>query len=259
MKTALTVAGSDPSGGAGIQADLKTFAAHGVYGMSVITSVTSQNTTGVFGVFDMPENVIKSQLDAVFTDIFPNSVKIGMVSSAEIIKAIAEALKKYNAKNVVLDTVMVSTSGCPLLKADAVSALTSYLFPLSDIITPNIGEAEILVGFEIKSEDDMLSAAKKIYDDYGVCVLLKGGHLDGAASDILYDGHETWFRGEKINNPNTHGTGCTLSSAIAARLALGYDIQSAVKSAKDYVTGAIDYGLNLGKGRGPLNHTWSLN
>ena len=240
MKAALTVAGSDSSGGAGIQADIKTFAAHGVYGMSVITSVTSQ------------------KLDAVFTDIFPDSVKIGMVSSAEIIKSIADALKKYSAKNIVLDTVMVSTSGSPLLREESVKTLTEVLFPLADIITPNLYEAKILSGFEIKSADDMVRAAKMIYSNYGTAVLLKGGHLAGDASDLLYDGEETWFCCEKINNPNTHGTGCTLSSAIAANLALGHDIKTAVGNAKKYVTGAIRSGLNIGKGRGPLDHMWNL-
>ncbi len=259
MKAALTVAGSDSSGGAGIQADIKTFAAHGVYGMSVITSVTSQNTTGVYSVFDMPKSEVTSQLDAVFTDIFPDSVKIGMVSSAEIIKSIADALKKYSAKNIVLDTVMVSTSGSPLLREESVKTLTEVLFPLADIITPNLYEAKILSSFEIKSADDMVRAAKMIYDNYGTAVLLKGGHLAGDASDLLYDGEEeTWFYGEKINNPNTHGTGCTLSSAIAANLALGHDMKTAVGNAKKYVTGAIRSGLDIGKGRGPLDHMWNL-
>ena len=258
MRTSLTIAGSDSSGGAGIQADLKTFAAHGVYGMSAITSVTAQNTQGVFEVFDIPERTLKAQLDAVFTDIFPDSVKIGMVSSSVIVNAISEALSEYNAKNIVLDTVMVSTSGSALLKDDAVNALTSLLFPLADIITPNLYEANILCGSHIKSENDMINAARSIYDKYGVCVLLKGGHLDSASNDLLYDGSETWFSAERINNPNTHGTGCTLSSAIAANLAKGCDIKTAVRNAKEYVTGAINAGLNLGKGRGPLNHMYKL-
>ncbi|MCC8161404.1 MAG: bifunctional hydroxymethylpyrimidine kinase/phosphomethylpyrimidine kinase [Oscillospiraceae bacterium] len=258
MKTALTIAGSDSSGGAGIQADLKTFAAHGVYGMSVINSITSQNTTGVYGVFDIPSEVVASQLDAVFEDIFPNSVKIGMVSSAEIIRAIADKLRQYKAKNIVLDTVMVSTSGCSLLRSDAADALTSLLFPLADIITPNIYEAQILCDFEIKSENDMVRAAEAIYSKYGVCTLLKGGHLADTSNDLLYDGEITWFKSERVNNPNTHGTGCTLSSAIAANLAMGYDMKTAVKNAKGYITGALKDMMNLGKGSGPLNHMYKL-
>ena len=258
MKTALTIAGSDSSGGAGIQADLKTFAAHGVYGMSAVTSITAQNTTGVFEVFDIPESTVSAQLDAIFTDIFPDSVKIGMVSSAKIIETIAMSLRKYNAKNIVLDTVMVSTSGCPLLKDDAVDALTSLLFPIADIITPNLYETAILCGFEIKNESDMIKAAHDIYQKHNVCVLLKGGHLETTSSDLLYDGNETWFKTEKINNPNTHGTGCTLSSAIAANLSMGCDIKTAVKNAKTYITGAINAGLDLGKGRGPLNHLYNI-
>ncbi|MCH5210772.1 MAG: bifunctional hydroxymethylpyrimidine kinase/phosphomethylpyrimidine kinase [Oscillospiraceae bacterium] len=259
MNTALTIAGSDSSGGAGIQADLKTFAAHGVYGMSAITSITAQNTTGVFEVFDIPEKTVSAQLDAVFTDIFPDSIKIGMVSSAKIIEAIEKSVRKYNAKKIVLDTVMVSTSGCPLLKDDAIDALTSLLFPIADIITPNLYEAAILCGFDIKTENDMIQAAHDIYQKHNICVLLKGGHLETTSSDLLYDGEETWFKTEKIDNPNTHGTGCTLSSAISANLAIGYDIKTAVKKAKDYITGAIDAGLDIGKGRGPLNHLYNIN
>jgi hydroxymethylpyrimidine/phosphomethylpyrimidine kinase len=258
MKTALTIAGSDSSGGAGIQADLKTFAAHGVYGMSVITSVTSQNTKGVYDVFDIPPQNVASQADAVFSDIFPDSVKIGMVSSAEIIKSISDKLKLYNAKNVVLDTVMVSTSGCPLLKSDAVNYLTSLLFPLAKIITPNLYEAQILCGFDIKSEDDMVNAAEEIFKKYSVCTLLKGGHLANTSNDLLFDGHVTWFKGEKIDNPNTHGTGCTLSSAIAANLAIGYDLKTAVKNAKAYISGALSDMLDLGSGSGPLNHMYTF-
>ena len=259
MNTALTIAGSDSSGGAGIQADLKTFAAHGVYGMSAITSVTSQNTQGVFGVFDIPSETVASQLDAVFTDIYPNSVKIGMVSSAEIIETIAKKLKKYSAKNIVLDTVMVSTSGHALLQKDAVDALTSLLFPLADVITPNLHEAQILCGFDIRSENDMVKAAETIFSKYGVCVLLKGGHLANTSNDLLFDGSITWFKGERIDNPNTHGTGCTLSSAIAANIAMGHDMKTSVKNAKNYITGALRDMLNLGKGSGPLNHMYKIN
>lgn len=258
MKTALTIAGSDSSGGAGIQADLKSFAANGVFGMSVINSVTSQNTTGVFGVYDIPCDVVASQIDAVFKDIFPDAVKIGMVSSAEIINTIADRLKYYNAKNIVLDTVMVSTSGCKLLRDDAIDALTSVLFPIADIITPNLHEAQILCSFDIRSESDMVRAADVIYNKYNVTVLLKGGHLANTSSDLLYDGNETWFEAVRIDNPNTHGTGCTLSSAIAANLAKGMDMKTAVKSAKDYITGALSDMLDLGKGSGPLNHMYKF-
>lgn len=258
MKTALTIAGSDSSGGAGIQADLKSFAANGVFGMSVINSVISQNTTGVFGVYDIPCDVVASQIDAVFKDIFPDAVKIGMVSSAEIINTIADRLKHYNAKNIVLDTVMVSTSGCKLLRDDAIDALTSVLFPIADIITPNLHEAQILCGFDIRSESDMVHAADVIYNKYNVTVLLKGGHLANTSNDLLYDGNETWFEAVRIDNPNTHGTGCTLSSAIAANLAKGMDIKTAVKSAKDYITGTLSDMLDLGKGSGPLNHMYKF-
>ena len=258
MKTALTIAGSDSSGGAGIQADLKSFAANGVFGMSVINSVTSQNTTGVFGVYDIPCDVVASQIDAVFEDIFPDAVKIGMVSSAEIINTIADRLKYYNAKNIVLDTIMVSTSGCKLLRDDAIDALTSVLFPIADIITPNLHEAQILCGFDIRSESDMVRAADVIYNKYNVTVLLKGGHLANTSNDLLYDGNETWFEAVRIDNPNTHGTGCTLSSAIAANLAKGMDMKTAVKSAKDYITGALSDMLDLGKGSGPLNHMYKF-
>lgn len=256
MKTALTIAGSDPSGGAGIQADLKTFSALGVYGMSAVTSVTSQNTLGVTGVFDIPVEVVRSQLDAVFTDIFPDAVKIGMVSSSEIIEEIAERLRQYSAKNIVLDTVMVSTSGHTLLNPDAVSALTKYLFPLADIITPNLYEAQILCGFEIKNEQDMLRSAECIYSKYGANVLVKGGHLADTSNDLLFDGKPLWIEGRRIDNSNTHGTGCTLSSAIASSLALGYDIKSAVENAKTYITGALADMLDLGAGSGPLNHMY---
>lgn len=258
MNTALTIAGSDSSGGAGIQADLKTFAANGVFGTSVITSVTSQNTQGVYGVFDIPADIAASQMDAVFEDIFPDAVKIGMVSSGKLIEVIADKLNKYKAKNIVLDTVMVSTSGCPLLNPDAVDTLTSLLFPIADIITPNLHEAKILCGFDIASKADMLKAAEFIHDKYNVCVLLKGGHLAGTSSDLLYDSDAVWFSAQRINNPNTHGTGCTLSSAIAANLAKGHDIKNAVKNAKDYITGALSDMLNLGNGSGPLNHMFKF-
>lgn len=258
MNTSLTIAGSDSSGGAGIQADLKTFAANGVYGMSVITSVTSQNTQGVYDVFDIPLNTVASQLDAVFTDIYPDSVKIGMVSSAQIIKTISKKLQQYNAKNIVLDTVMVSTSGHSLLHEDAKTALVKYLFPLANIITPNIHEAQILCGFDIKCKNDMVKAAETIFSKYNVCTLLKGGHLTDISSDLLYNRDTIWFEGERINNSNTHGTGCTLSSAIAANMAKGYDLKTSVKHAKEYITGALSDMLDLGRGSGPLNHMYKI-
>lgn len=258
MKTALTIAGSDPSGGAGLQADLKTFAAHGVYGMSAITSVTSQNTLGVTGVFDIPTEVVKTQLDAVFTDIFPDSVKIGMLSSSEIIDVIADKLIEYNVKNIVLDTVMVSTSGHTLLRPDAIDTLTTRLFPLADIITPNLYEAQILCGFEISTQSKMITAAEYIYNKYNTNLLIKGGHLSDISSDLFYNGSAVWFEGRHIDNPNTHGTGCTLSSAIAANLALGSDMLSSVENSKNYISGAISDMLNLGGGHGPLNHMYQF-
>lgn len=260
MKTVLTIAGSDPSGGAGIQADLKTFIANGVYGMSAITSLTSQNTTAVLDVFNIPAAVVASQLDAVFADIFPDAVKIGMVSSEEIITVIAEKLKKYKPKNIVLDTVMISTSGYNLLNENAKASLINELFPLADIITPNIPEAESLSDMAIGTESDMKAAAKELAEKYNVRVLIKGGHLDCSAADILYDnGSYFTYSQSHIDNPNTHGTGCTLSSAIAANLALGLNYNEAIKKAKDYITGAILDGMDLGKGRGPLNHGYNIN
>ncbi len=258
MKTSLTIAGSDSSGGAGIQADLKTFAAHGIYGMSVITSVTSQNTLGVYNVYNMPADTVASQIDAVFADIFPDSVKIGMVSSADIIKTIAIKLKQYKVNKVILDTVMVSTSGCPLLERDAITALTQNLFPFADIITPNLHEAKILCDFDVHTKNEMVKAAELIYNKYNVCVLLKGGHLPDTSCDLLYNGNAVWFKGEKIRNSNTHGTGCTLSSAIAANIANGYSLETAVQNAKNYVSGALHDMMNLGRGSGPLNHMYDF-
>ncbi len=257
MRTVLSIAGSDCSGGAGIQADLKTFAAHKVYGMSVITALTAQNTTGVFDIANTPIQNITAQLDAVFTDIFPDAVKLGMLSSAKIIEAVADRLAHYKPRGVVLDPVMVSTSGHSLLSRDAVEVLGEKLFPLSDIITPNIPEAELLCGFEISSNEDMRRAAAQLAERYSVNVLLKGGHLSGRCDDLLLCGDtETWLEGSHIDNPNTHGTGCTLSSALAANLALGQNIPDAAKNAKRYVAGAIAANLDLGRGKGPLNHMY---
>lgn len=259
MKKVLTIAGSDCSGGAGIQADLKTMTAHKVYGMSVITALTAQNTTGVYGVHDAGAEFVGAQLDCVFTDIFPDAVKIGMVSNIETIEMIADKLKAYDAKNIVIDPVMVSTSGCALMSPDAMGTLMERLLPLGDIITPNIPEAEKLCGFEIRTVEDMVRAAKVIGKNISGSVLVKGGHLTETADDLLYDqGKITWYKGERIDNPNTHGTGCTLSSAIASNLALGYDMETSVGNAKQYISGALKAGLDLGRGSGPLDHCFNI-
>ncbi|WP_299031866.1 bifunctional hydroxymethylpyrimidine kinase/phosphomethylpyrimidine kinase [uncultured Anaerococcus sp.] len=260
MKTCLTIAGSDSSGGAGIQADLKAMTLNGVYAMSVITALTAQNTQGVTAILDVSPEFIVDQMDAVFTDIYPDAIKIGMVSSPEIVEAIAESLEKYQAKNIVLDPVMVATSGAKLLKEEAMDSLINRLIPLADVITPNIPEGEILAGMEIKSEDDMQKAAEMIGDKYDCAVLLKGGHKINDANDLLYrDGKFKWFRSDRIDNPNTHGTGCTLSSAIASNLAKGLDLDEAIAHAKTYLTEALRAGLDLGKGSGPLMHNYILN
>ena len=260
MKTCLTIAGSDSSGGAGIQADLKTMTVNGVYAMSVITALTAQNTQGVSGILDVSPEFITSQMDAVFTDIYPDAIKIGMVSSLEIVEAIAKSLEKYEAKNIVLDPVMVATSGAVLLKEEAMDSLINRLIPLADVITPNIPEGEILAGMKIENEDDMEKAAEIIGEKYNCAVLLKGGHKVNDANDLLYrKGDFKWFLSERIDNNNTHGTGCTLSSAIAANLAKGEDLDQAIKNAKEYLTGALRAGLNLGKGSGPLMHNYILN
>lgn len=260
MKKVLTIAGSDCSGGAGIQADLKTMAAHKVYGMSAITSLTAQNTTGVYGISDVSSEFLSQQLDCIFTDIFPDAVKIGMVSDKELIGVIADKLIQYKPDNIVVDTVMVSTSGSRLLKEDAIDVLCERLIPLADVITPNIPEAEVLSGIHIDSADKMIEAAKIIQDKF-LCkstgALIKGGHELNTANDLLYkDGNAVWFNGERIDNPNTHGTGCTLSSAIACNLALGKSMEDAVRDSKRYISGALKAGLDLGKGSGPLNHIY---
>ncbi|MGN1328520.1 MAG: bifunctional hydroxymethylpyrimidine kinase/phosphomethylpyrimidine kinase [Eubacterium sp.] len=260
MKTALSIAGSDSCGGAGIQADIKTMTMNGVYAMSVITSLTAQNTTGVRAIQDSTPEFLKQQIDAVFEDIYPDAVKIGMVSSAELINVIAERLKYFNAKNIVVDPVMVATSGSALIKTDAVSTLEKELLPIALLVTPNIPEAQILTGEEIKTKENMASAAKKIGDTYGCAVLLKGGHSVNDATDLLYEnGEYRWFDGKRINNPNTHGTGCTLSSAIAANLAKGLSLSQSVFNAKEYISGALSAMLDLGKGCGPMNHAFALN
>lgn len=258
MKTALTIAGSDSSGGAGIQADIKTMTVLGVYAMSAITALTAQNTTGVTAVLEVTPKFLEQQLDAVFTDIPPDAVKIGMVSSANLIETIAEKLKFYGAKNIVVDPVMVATSGAKLIDDNAVATLKKFLFPLATVITPNIPEAEKLSEMKIKTADDMETAAKIIFENYGCAVLCKGGHSLNDANDILFDGNAKIFNGKKISTANTHGTGCTLSSAIAAGLAKGLNLVESIDAAKKYISGALSVGLNLGKGSGPMNHAFLL-
>ena len=259
MKTALTIAGSDSSGGAGIQADIKTMTAHGVFAMSAVTALTAQNTVGVTGILDATPDFLAAQLDAVFTDIFPDAVKIGMVSSAGLIAVIAEKLRFYGAKNIVVDPVMVATSGARLLKEDAVGALREQLLPLAALLTPNIPEAEILSGLSIRSAADMERAARAIGEQYGCAVLCKGGHRISDADDLLYRGGTLcWFRGKRVETQNTHGTGCTLSSAIAANLTKGLALEDAVQLAKEYLSGALGDMLDLGRGAGPMNHMFDL-
>ena len=272
MKTALSIAGSDSCGGAGIQADIKTMTMNGVYAMTAITALTAQNTTGVRAIQEATPAFLKEQLDAVFEDIFPDAVKIGMVSSSNLIRVIAERLRHYGAKNIVVDPVMVATSGSSLMKTDAVpvsythltltdavQTLIDELLPLSTVITPNIPEGEILSSEKIESKDDMERAAKRIGDTYGCAVLLKGGHRVNDANDLLYAGGEMqWFEGKRIDNPNTHGTGCTLSSAIASNLAKGYSLSESVARAKEYISGALSAMLDLGKGAGPMQHNFDL-
>lgn len=259
MKTALTIAGSDSCGGAGIQADIKTMTMNGVFAMSAVTALTAQNTLGVTGIQESTPEFLALQLDAVFTDIFPDAVKIGMVSSTELIRVIAEKLRHYQARHVVVDPVMVATSGSSLLKSDAVRAMTEELFPLAEVITPNIPEAEVLSGERIQSEADMEKAAAAISKKYGCAVLLKGGHSINDANDVLYqNGNIVWFRGKRIDNPNTHGTGCTLSSAIASNLAKGFNLTTSVERAKSYLSGALQAQLNLGAGSGPMKHNYLL-
>ena len=259
MRTALTIAGSDSSGGAGIQADIKTMTANGVFAMSAVTALTAQNTTGVTGIMEVSPEFLKEQIDCIFTDIRPDAVKIGMVSSAELIRAIAEKLKEYQAENIVVDPVMVATSGAKLISDDAIGTLKEALLPMADILTPNIPEAEVLSGMEVKTEEDMVKAAEKISRTYHCAVLLKGGHQLNDANDLLCRGEEhRWFYGKRIDNPNTHGTGCTLSSAIASNLAKGFDMETAVERAKAYISGALGAMLDLGKGSGPMNHAFDI-
>lgn len=259
MKTALTIAGSDSCGGAGIQADIKTMTANGVYAMSAVTALTAQNTTGVTGIMEVTPEFLEEQIRTVVTDIFPCAVKTGMVSSSALIEVIASSIKKYSLKNIVVDPVMVATSGSRLISDEAIDTLKNVLLPLATVITPNIPEAEVLSGISISSEGDMEKAAELIYEKFGCAVLLKGGHQINDANDYLYGKNiSRWFKGKRIDNPNTHGTGCTLSSAIASNLAKGKNLEDAVLSAKNYISLALSAMLDLGKGSGPMNHAFAV-
>lgn len=259
MRTALTIAGSDSSGGAGIQADIKTMISNGVYAMSAITALTAQNTTGVTAIMEATPEFLAEQLDNIFTDIYPDAVKIGMVSSSALIETIAKKLHQYDAKNIVVDPVMVATSGAKLINDEAIDALKSQLLPMATVLTPNIPEAEVLSGMKIETADDMIKAAAAIGDKYHCAVLCKGGHQLNDANDLLWrGGGYKWFQGKRINNPNTHGTGCTLSSAIASNLAKGFDLDTSVERAKKYISGALAAMLDLGKGSGPMNHGFAI-
>lgn len=260
IRKVLTIAGSDSSGGAGIQADLKTMLANGVYGMSAITALTAQNTQGVRMVQEASADFLAAELDAVFEDIRPDAVKIGMVSSPKLIEVIADKLQAYQAEHIVVDPVMVATSGAKLLADEAIAVLRERLFPLAEVITPNIPELGVLTGREIHDEASFAAAAEKLQQAAGVSVLAKGGHSVGDASDLLVmqDGSKKWYRGTRVDNPNTHGTGCTLSSAIAANLAKDFDLLEAIGRAKSYLFGALLAKMNLGEGSGPVDHGWNL-
>ena len=258
IKKVLTIAGSDSSGGAGIQADIKTMTMNGVYAMSVITAMTAQNTTDVYSIQEATPLFLKQQLEAVFDDIFPDAIKIGMVSSIELIEVIFEVLKKYKVKNVVVDPVMVATAGSSLINDDALKAMTDKLFPLATLITPNILEAEVLANMKINNKEDMEIAVKYISNKYGCATLIKGGHSINDANDVLYIDKIEWFNSKRIDNSNTHGTGCTLSSAIASNLAKGYTLQEAITLAKEYLVNALKANLDIGKGSGPLLHNYKV-
>ncbi len=259
MKTALTIAGSDSSGGAGIQADIKTMTMNGVYAMSAVTALTAQNTTGVTGIMESAPAFLAEQIDGIFKDIRPDAVKIGMVSSGGLIEVIADRLKHYSAENIVVDPVMVATSGARLISEDAIAVLKKELLPMAAVVTPNIPEAEVLAEMQIRTPEDMIRAAERISNAYGSAVLCKGGHHMNDANDLLFSGGQyQWLMGKRINNPNTHGTGCTLSSAIAANLAKGFDLCTSVRRAKDYISGALSAMLDLGHGSGPMNHAFDL-
>ena len=259
MKTALTIAGSDSSGGAGIQADIKTMTANGVYAMSAITALTAQNTTGVTAISEVSEDFLQKQIDSVFTDIRPDAVKTGMVSSDGLVRTIASRLRYFSAKNIVVDPVMIATSGSKLINNGTVETIEKELLPLATVVTPNIPEAEVLSGIKITGRQDMIKAAQIIGKQYGCSVLCKGGHSTDNADDLLLCNDTiTWFQGNRIDNPNTHGTGCTLSSAIAANLAKGLNLEESVGRAKEYITGALSAMLNLGAGSGPINHAFDI-
>ena len=259
MKTALTIAGSDSSGGAGIQADIKTMISNGVYAMSAVTALTAQNTTGVTAIMEVTPEFLAEELDNIFTDIYPDAVKIGMVSSGALLHVIAEKLQEYKARNIVVDPVMIATSGARLISEEAVEVLKNSLLPMAALVTPNIPEAEVLSGRKIVTPEDMIKAAALIGETYHCAVLCKGGHQLNDANDLLWkEGGYRCFRGERINNPNTHGTGCTLSSAIASNLAKGYELESAVERAKKYISGALAAMLDLGKGSGPMDHGFDI-
>lgn len=259
MRIVLTIAGSDCSGGAGIQADIKTITAHKLYAASAVTALTAQNTTGVFGILECTPEFLRNQLQSVFSDVFPDAVKIGMLASAALIEVVADVLTQYRPHNIVVDPVMTATSGNDLLGMPAREALKEKLLPLADLITPNLPETETLCGRKLETEQEIEAAAKELSEAYRAAVLIKGGHREHRADDLLYDTKDAvWFRGDRLENPNTHGTGCTLSSAIACRLAEGYSMTKSVHLAKEYLTGAIRAGLDLGKGNGPLEHSWWL-
>lgn len=259
MKTVLTVAGSDCSGGAGIQADIKTMTMNGVFAMSAVTALTAQNTTGVKSIWSVTPDFLRDQMDMIFTDIRPDAIKIGMVSNSELIKTIVERLIFYKAENIVVDPVMVATSGADLMQSEAVITMKECLLPIAVLVTPNIPEAEVLAEMKIENENDMVKAATLINKTYGCAVLLKGGHSINDANDLLcQNGEIKWFYGKRINNPNTHGTGCTLSSAIASNLAKGFDLEASVQRAKEYISGALSAMLDLGSGSGPMNHAFDL-
>ncbi len=258
MKTVLTIAGSDSSGGAGIQADIKTIESYGLFATSAVTAITAQNTCGVAAVQDIDAGVVAAQIDAVFEDIRPDAVKIGMVSSASIVAVIADRLASWGARNIVVDPVMVATSGARLIAAEAVTALSEKLLPLATVVTPNIPEVEVLCGFSLDSDSDVERAARAISANIAGSVLVKGGHRCGAADDLLVteEGGLIWLRADRIATGNAHGTGCTLSSAIACGLAQGDDVERACRRAKGFVRGAMSTGLDLGSGSGPLDHMW---
>lgn len=259
MKVVLSIAGSDSSGGAGIQADLKTMCAHGVYGMTAITALTAQNTTGVTGIVESTPEFLDAQIKACLSDIPADAVKTGMMPTSEQVEIVAKNIKAFGITNLVVDPVMVATSGSKLMKDSTSEAMAKLLFPISKVITPNIPEARVLSGRTILTKEDMEMVAKELGEKYGCAVLLKGGHAIEDANDVLYEaGNISWFYGQKIDNPNTHGTGCTLSSSIASNLALGYDLKDSIKNAKDYLTRAISANLDLGHGHGPLKHNVNI-